>query len=310
MIGTLLLTTSIFSTVSAEQRTIEADGKYNFGDGENTDVAKERAKVEAMRNASLQASVYVESVSKMIDHVIDEDIVKMISANVLKLQGEPIFKREVTDDGQAYMIRCHVKVLVDDDNIAEYIARDKEDLKKSTERDRDYENEIERLNHEIERLKHEESEAKNEVERSKILLKIQQNDAEFLASQYFDRGNKEMNERNYSSAIESYTKTVRLNPNFAEVHLSIGHAHCGLADEYFKQEEYVLYQMELNEAIANYSKAIELDSTYSNAYVNRGLCYNLLSQNDLAIADFNSVIKLNPNNNLARFLIDQLQKGE
>lgn len=53
------------SPASAERLTIEATGTYTIGDGldENISVAKDRAKTDAMRNASEQASVFVESLS-------------------------------------------------------------------------------------------------------------------------------------------------------------------------------------------------------------------------------------------------------
>ena len=52
--------------VSAESKTVEADGEYTAGEGleENFSVAKERARLNAMRNASEKVGVFVESISK------------------------------------------------------------------------------------------------------------------------------------------------------------------------------------------------------------------------------------------------------
>lgn len=277
----LILATSIFSNVSdvsAEVRTIEADGEYSFGDGENTDVAKERAQVDAMRNASQQASLYVRSQSKMVDHVITEDIVNMISANVLKLQGEPIFRRGVSDDGKAYFVRCHVKVIVDDDNITEYLTRDQQELDRATRLNQYYEDENRRLKEELERLKKEQAKATTESERSKISAQIQQNDVEFLASHYFDLGNKEW--LNADVAITYYNKAIELNPNFAE-------AYSARACTYLWIDKYDL-------ALADFTKVIELNPNSVEAYLNRAVSYPLAGKYDLALADYAKVIEINP----------------
>ena len=53
-IATIIISLCLMTNVSAEQKIIEADGSYTIGDGldENIYVAKERAKTEALRNAS------------------------------------------------------------------------------------------------------------------------------------------------------------------------------------------------------------------------------------------------------------------
>ncbi|MDP2731016.1 MAG: tetratricopeptide repeat protein, partial [Dehalococcoidales bacterium] len=49
-------------------------------------------------------------------------------------------------------------------------------------------------------------------------------------------------------------------------------------------------------AIADYNKAIELDPKNANAYLNRAFAYYNNKQYDLAIADYNKVIELDPKN--------------
>ena len=60
-----------------------------------------------------------------------------------------------------------------------------------------------------------------------------------------------------------------------------------------------------NEALNAYNKAIDLNPNDVSAYNNRGLAYDNLDKNDLAIADFDKAIELNPKygdafNNLAK----------
>ena len=49
-----------------------------------------------------------------------------------------------------------------------------------------------------------------------------------------------------------------------------------------------------NEALNAYNKAIELNPNDASAYNNRGLAYDNLDKNDLAIADYEKAIELNP----------------
>jgi tetratricopeptide (TPR) repeat protein len=49
-----------------------------------------------------------------------------------------------------------------------------------------------------------------------------------------------------------------------------------------------------NEALNAYDKAIELNPDNASAYNNRGLAYDHLDKNDLAIADYKKAIELNP----------------
>ena len=60
-----------------------------------------------------------------------------------------------------------------------------------------------------------------------------------------------------------------------------------------------------NEALNAYNKAIDLNPNDASAYYNRGLAYDNLDKDDLAIADYEKAIELNPKygdafNNLAK----------
>ena len=142
------------NVVFAEQQIIEADGSYTIGDGlnENISVAKERAKTEALRNASEQASVFVESLTITQNSMVTKDEIKVISSNIMQLQGEPKFKViPISEDVIRY--QCHVVVLVDTDNINEELLKDKQSLNEAVRRNQELTEEIERLNREMENLK-------------------------------------------------------------------------------------------------------------------------------------------------------------
>ena len=75
---------------SAEERVVDATGSYLIGDGpnESIEVAKDRAREEAMRLAAEKAGVYVESYSKINNESLTEDEVRVIAAQVLRIQKE------------------------------------------------------------------------------------------------------------------------------------------------------------------------------------------------------------------------------
>ena len=146
----LLGMTLIPNVVSAETQIIEADGDYVLGDGENVIDAKERSKEVALKNASMQAAVFVESVLKVDNGMVSEDEITVITSNVLQLQKEPEYKNIVDD--KSIIIRCHVVALIDTDNVEKIInnrmkdsedqdseKNSDEDQNQDSERDRNYE---------------------------------------------------------------------------------------------------------------------------------------------------------------------------
>ena len=86
------------STTSAEIKTYTGTGEYIMSDFETPEVAKQRAKVYAERNAQEQAGVYVNSYSKMenFNLVADEIVTTIISLyqwkNTAALCTAPLFK--------------------------------------------------------------------------------------------------------------------------------------------------------------------------------------------------------------------------
>ena len=73
------------SPVSAEVRTYDGFGEYIMSDFETPDVAKQRAKTYAERNAAEKAGVYIKSYSRAENfELVDDEIVTMTSG-ILKI---------------------------------------------------------------------------------------------------------------------------------------------------------------------------------------------------------------------------------
>ena len=272
--------------VSAKQITIEADGSYTIGDGldENISVAKDRAKTNALRNASEQANVLVESLSIVQEGMLTKDEIQVISANIMKLQGEPKFKViPVSDDVIRY--QCHVVVLVDTDNINEKLLQDKQALNEAVRRNQELTEEVERLNREMENLKQKYNTASTEKERQKIKEEVKKNDDDFAAVQWNEQGANLYWQGHYSEAIKAFSTAIDKNPQYAYAYNNRGVAYNKLHD--------------YTKAISDLNQAITLDSNYTAAYVARGYCYGQMKKYTNAISDFNKAISLDSKSALA-----------
>ena len=181
----ILISALFISPVSAEQRIVEADGEYviSYSFEESFAAASERARAEAIRNASNQAGIYVESISEIQDLVLTYDQVRAISTNVLQIQGEPKIWMEPIADGKSARIRCHVTALVDDENITSIFRDSRLSLDDAVRKNKELEEKNAELNAELERLKQKYESVSTESERKQILEQVKINDNQFSANQ-------------------------------------------------------------------------------------------------------------------------------
>ena len=98
--------------------------------------------------------------------------------------------------------------------------------------------------------------------------------------EYYSRGNTYLHLKNYSQAIEDYTKIIKLNPNYVWAYNNRG-------DTYYNLKNY-------SQAIEDDTQVIKLDPNFAGAYYNRGVAYYNLKNYSQAIEDYTQSIKLNP----------------
>ena len=80
---------------------------------------------------------------------------------------------------------------------------------------------------------------------------------------------------------------------------------CGLksADTYLKESRVVAEKGDYKSAIALLDKAILKDPKLKEAYIQRGLCYEYLNQDEKAISNYNALLSFDPNNTTAFYYI-------
>jgi len=168
----MILLTIQNNCVLAEKYLVEGDGQYIVGDGpeENINIAKKRAKLEALRNAVEKAGVYVESYTHTVNNQINKDEIKTVAGSILKIESSEI---KPIINGESIEFCCHIKAWVDTSNIdLREILQNKKLVEKTTEQQK----KINELNTEITNLKKLYKEAKNDLDKEKIQHQIKTNE--------------------------------------------------------------------------------------------------------------------------------------
>jgi len=101
---------------------------------------------------------------------------------------------------------------------------------------------------------------------------------------YLERGSAYILVENYQRAIADFDRVLALNPPSSIA-----------APTYVNRGVANMYRQEYQQAIDDYTRAIELDPTNALCYSNRGEAYQRLAQLDLAIADFELAVAMEPN---------------
>ncbi len=268
------------SVALAKIQTVEADGYYTIGDGpdENHSVAKERARMDAHRQATEKGGVFIESVTEVRNNQLVKDEINTIAAQVLKIQNEKITVEVVNDTVIRY--HCHIVALVDSDNVTAKLTQDRQRLYEAMEQNKRLEQELNAINKEMAKLKARYM-TSNEKKRQEIDLKIKQNEEKFTAANWFKKGLDFYEKNNYQKAIECYKKAIESNPKFAYAWNGLGVAY-GKLGSYQKEIEY-------------YQKAIELNPNISMAWNTLGVAYGNLENHQKEIECCQKAIELSPN---------------
>ena len=99
--------------------------------------------------------------------------------------------------------------------------------------------------------------------------------------------------KKFEDAIDCFSKSLKINPNYAEANNNMG----ALLKTIGRTKESVAY----------FEKAINIKPDFSNAYNNLGASYNVMGKWDLALENYHKCLKINPNekdssNNLINLL--------
>ena len=305
----------IVSTVKAAVETYEGvDEYYVLGAVENINVARERARERALRDAREKAGVYIHTISKVVNMDMVEDEIITVASGVLRVLETNYEVVKLTDmDG--YLIRATVRADIDTSDVEKFLQKDTEEMSKIVANDIVIRQQEEEQDKKIETLKQNYIKAETAEEKESIAKQIVEEDKVFLSNLKLREGNKYRDEGNYEQAAKLFSEAIELNPENALAWHNRGWAYTeqkkysqAMNDfnkatalnpnwelPYFGRGWVLNLQREYQEAVREYDKVIDLNPNYAIAWNNRGAAKSWLNQMGDAIADYSKAIKLNPN---------------
>ena len=305
----------VAATVNAEVKTYEGtDEYYVLGAVEDVNVARERAREKAIRNAREKAGVYIHSYSRTTDMELVEDEIISVASGILRII-ETHYETVNLSDKKGFIIRATVKADIDTSDLDRFLEKDSEEISKIAARDKVIRQQEALQERRIEKLKSQYEEASTEEEKESIVEKIIIEDKAFLSNLKLNEGNRYRDKGDYKKAVEIYTAAIELNSensmawhNRAWAYADQKNYTQALSDfskaldidprselSYFGRG-WVHHQMKNYDAeIKEYDKAIDINPKYSTAWNNRGAAKSLLDKMIEAIADYSKAIELKPN---------------
>ena len=277
----LILTSLLFvSIVNAAVETYEGvDEYYVLGAVENINVARERARERALRDAREKAGVYIHTISKVVNmNMLEEEIISMASGVLRVLETNYEIVKLTDMDG--YIIRATVRADIDTGDVEKFLQNDAEEMSHIVANEKAIRLQEEQQDKKIETLKQEYRQAGTTEEKEVIAQQIVEEDNVFLSNLKLREGNKFRDEGDHKQAEKSFSEAIELNPENALAWHNRGWA-------YIEQKRY-------KQALADFNKALELNPNWELPYFGRGFTYNQMKEYASAIKEYDKVIDMNP----------------
>ena len=272
------------SNVNAEVRNYDGVGEYIMSDFETPDVAKQRAKMYAERNACEKAGVYVKSYSRTENFELVADEVESMTSGVLKVVSVE-FKMVPMEEYGGIMYRAIIVAEIDSASLDEWLSRDKSQRESRVEKNRELQRQLDEQEKIIAELKKQVEQSKNPSTNEKLQREFAQADKDFMSTLKLEEGNRYVllnADWAYEQALQAWTEAIELNPNNAPAYEARGYY-------------YLYYTKNYSASISDYTRAIELRSDNAENYFYRGSALLESGDVDSAQIDFEQALRLNPN---------------
>ena len=269
-----------FSNVAhAEIKTYEGIGEYVMSDFETVEVAKQRAKAYAERNAQEKAGVYISSYTKSENLQIATDEIETMTATILKVSD---VKFTTVPIGEIIVYRATVKVDIDSNEIPNWLKRDEEERAELVKQNQLLKNTLDEQDRDITKLKNKLVEIRKPSDEEDIKQEFKKAENGFLSNQKVIEGNQYYYKNDYKNAIEIYTEAINLNPDNMLAHVKRGTA-------YLDSKNY-------HAAIADFTKNLLLYPNDYDTYEKRTVAYISVGDLNSALNDLENMIKIDPDN--------------
>ncbi|NLF83159.1 MAG: tetratricopeptide repeat protein [Candidatus Gastranaerophilales bacterium] len=121
------------------------------------------------------------------------------------------------------------------------------------------------------------------------------------ATAHYYLGTVYFNKENFDLAIKSYNTALTYEPSNENIKKAIDAAKQGIVDKYIKKATNEYNQKKYNDALLTLNTALMNTTDNAELYYQRGLVYDALGKYQLAIADYKSAVKYNPDMELAYY---------
>lgn len=316
--GMLLISSA--TTTHAEIKTYEGVGEYIMSDFETMDIAKQRAKQYAERNAQEQAGVYVQSFTDVINSQVTEDEIITITNGILNVT-EVTYTIIPMIENNVIMFRANIKANIETNDIMKWLERSASERSTLVIQNRELQKAIEDQEKIIAELRGQLNNLQTQQQRDNLAYEYIAADNGFRSNQKVEQAEKCFEQGDYSGAVNLLNEAITLNESNSSAYAIRGSSYGNLQNYQMALRDFniairlgiensityycrgLAYEMlkEYDKSLADFTKAIELDSNYMNAYYNRGLAYLYLNNYNNAIADFNRVIEISPNTSEAYY---------
>ena len=280
IVGSLLAA----SPAEAEIKSYDGVGEYVMSDFETPDVAKQRAKMYAERNACEKAGVYVKSYSRTENLELVADEIETMTNGVLKVLSVE-YKVVPLEQHGGIMYRAIIVAEIDTANIDDWISHSRDERESLIEKNRELQRQLDEQERQINELKKRAEQSNNPEASEKFQREFAEADRIFMSNVKLEDGNRYVlihGDWAYNKAYESWSEAIELNPNNVLAYEARGY-YC------------LYYTKNYAQGIADYTRAIELNPNNAKNFHYRGVCFLESGDVDAAKADFERALKLNPN---------------
>ena len=282
--GTLLFA----STAEAEIKTYTGTDEYVMSEFETIDIAKQRARQKAERNAQEQAGVYINSYSETRDMELVSDEIVTIACGIMSVVDVK-YDVQPLADVNGFVIRATVTANIETDDVNKWLQKGAQERSSIVAQNQELQRAVDEQSATIEKLKAQIKQLKgkldNQSERDKVTAEIAAEDKIFQDNLKLEEAQKKFIAHDFNAVIQLCTEAIELDPNS-----SIAYGKRGAAYGVTNHPQ---------QSITDCTKAIELDPTNADAYNNRGAAYGNLRNFTAAVDDFSRAIELDPKNAMA-----------
>jgi len=175
----------IVAIVGAKIQMYTATGEDYPSEVESQDISKQRALDKAIKKATKQAGVYLQTYSRSINSELTDDEVLAITSKSCQLVGEPKYSCEIinhSDDTQIIVWKATVEVNVDDAAIKRWLNLDDKNKFTIINQTRETQKASEENDKKIEDLRAKYNRATSQAEKDSIIKQMNNADRDFFGA--------------------------------------------------------------------------------------------------------------------------------